>query len=167
MAASPFAKPFADRLLPWEEKLVRFQEILDQWLKCQGKWLYLEPIFGAAEIMAQIPREGAAFREMDTTWRRIMAQVKDTPLMTSVAELHGLREDLIGCNQALDIVEKGKQWLQVHKTGGAERDHEEGDIWEGGRSRYNRLSHSHTPCAHSTLSRPHPHPAGLPFALQA
>ena len=25
MSASPFAKPFLDRLVPWEKKLVRFQ----------------------------------------------------------------------------------------------------------------------------------------------
>ncbi len=49
--------------------------MLDQWLKCQGKWQYLEPIFSAEEIMKQIPKEGQAFRDMDTIWRRIMEQV--------------------------------------------------------------------------------------------
>jgi dynein heavy chain len=50
--------------------------MLDEWLTCQGKWLYLEPIFGAEEIMKQIPKEGSAFRAMDASWRRIMAQVR-------------------------------------------------------------------------------------------
>jgi dynein heavy chain len=50
--------------------------MLDEWLTCQGKWLYLEPIFGAEEIMQQIPKEGNAFRSMDASWRRIMAQVR-------------------------------------------------------------------------------------------
>lgn len=108
MTASPFAKPFLERLVPWERRLVRFQDILEQWLKCQGKWLYLEPIFGAEEIMKQIPREGKAFREMDTIWRRIMEKVKEQPIMMEVAEFPGLLEDLISCNQALDIVEKGE-----------------------------------------------------------
>ena len=107
MTASPFAKPFIERLAPWERKLVRFQDILEQWLKCQGKWLYLEPIFGAEEIMKQIPREGLAFREMDATWRRIMLNVKETPLMTAVADFEGLLDDLVKCNQSLDVVEKG------------------------------------------------------------
>jgi dynein heavy chain len=48
---------------------------MDEWLTCQGKWLYLEPIFSADEIMKQIPREGSAFRLMDASWRRIVAQV--------------------------------------------------------------------------------------------
>lgn len=40
------------------------QEILDQWLKCQGKWIYLEPIFGAEEIMKQIPKEGQVWQSL-------------------------------------------------------------------------------------------------------
>lgn len=50
------------------------QEMLEEWLTCQGKWLYLEPIFGAEEILKQIPKEGMAFRAMDATWRKIMIQ---------------------------------------------------------------------------------------------
>ncbi|MEW5299252.1 MAG: hypothetical protein WDW36_002285 [Sanguina aurantia] len=107
MSASPFAQPFMDRLGPWESKLVRFQDILEAWLCCQGKWLYLEPIFGADEIMKQIPREGAAFRDMDDIWRRIMQKVKANAVMTEVAELPGLLEDLQHCNKQLDVVEKG------------------------------------------------------------
>ncbi len=87
--------------------LGRPQEILDQWLKCQGKWQYLEPIFGAEEIMKQIPTEGAAFRSMDSTWRRIMEEVRRQPLMMDVADVPGLLEDLVACNQSLDVVEKG------------------------------------------------------------
>ncbi|KXZ48211.1 DHC-9 protein [Gonium pectorale] len=117
MSASPFAKPFMDRLQPWERKLVRFQDILDQWLKCQGKWQYLEPIFGAEEIMKQIPREGQAFRDMDSIWRRIMEKVRAQPLMMEVADMPGLLEDLIACNQSLDVVEKGlNDFLDMKKT---------------------------------------------------
>lgn len=52
------------------------QNIMDEWLTCQGKWLYLEPIFSADEIMKQIPREGSAFRMMDASWRKIAQQVR-------------------------------------------------------------------------------------------
>jgi hypothetical protein len=65
------------------------QEMLDEWLTCQGKWLYLEPIFGAEEIMKQIPKEGSAFRSMDASWRRIMAQVQPSSAVhTRCAQQH-------------------------------------------------------------------------------
>ena len=44
---------------------------------------------------------------MDTIWRRIMARVRDHPLMMDVAEFAGLLEELQQSNQALDVVEKG------------------------------------------------------------
>jgi hypothetical protein len=107
MTASPFAKPFEARLVPWERRLVRFQDILDQWLKCQGKWIYLEPIFSAEMIMKQIPTEGAAFKSMDATWHAIMDKVVVNPNMLVVADIDQLLEDLQAANASLDVVEKG------------------------------------------------------------
>ena len=85
MMASPFAKQFQEHLVPWEAKLSRLQNILDNWLKCQGKWIYLEPIFGSEEIMKQIPREGNAFRQTDCIWRATMENVKHDPRIVAVA----------------------------------------------------------------------------------
>ena len=107
MRASPFAKPFVDRTTPWEAKLLRLQDIVDQWLKCQAKWLYLEPIFGSEEIMKQIPTEGAAFMSMDATWRQICSDVRATPEVIACAEMPDLLEKLQGANAELDVVEKG------------------------------------------------------------
>lgn len=35
--------------------------------------------------MKQIPKEGSAFRQMDATWRNIMAAIKLQPLIIQVA----------------------------------------------------------------------------------
>ncbi len=49
------------------------QETLDQWLRCQQGWLYLEPIFGSEDIMQQMPNEGRKFKVCRATGRTEIA----------------------------------------------------------------------------------------------
>lgn len=79
MRASPYIGPFEDRVRLWEGKLNLTQEILDQWVKCQQGWLYLEPIFGSDDIMQQMPNEGRKFKAVDGTWRHTMEKMVQNP----------------------------------------------------------------------------------------
>lgn len=38
----------------WEQQLKYAQSLLDEWIKCQRTWMYLEPIFGSEDIMRQV-----------------------------------------------------------------------------------------------------------------
>ncbi|KAG2430891.1 hypothetical protein HXX76_009864 [Chlamydomonas incerta] len=107
MRASPYIGPFEDRVRLWEAKLGLVQETLDQWLRCQQGWLYLEPIFGSEDIMQQMPNEGRKFKAVDHTWRRTMEKLsKNAEVLVTCAD-DELLKALAEANKLLEQVTKG------------------------------------------------------------
>eukprot|EP01038_Epipyxis_sp_PR26KG_P004763 gene4763-6681_t len=107
MRGSRFIKPFLERITKWEETLLSMQDILDNWLKVQSTWLYLEPIFSSDDIMRQMPTEGKMFRVVDSTWRVSMAQTYAEPNCIKVARRPGFLDSLIDANAKLEQIQKG------------------------------------------------------------
>ncbi|CAH8626732.1 unnamed protein product [Dicrocoelium dendriticum] len=86
MRGSPFIKPFEVEIKQWEERLLYIQETIDEWLKMQAQWLYLEPIFGSEDIMQQMPEEGRLFQVVDRNWKDIMRNTVKDPNVLKVSE---------------------------------------------------------------------------------
>jgi Dynein heavy chain, N-terminal region 2 len=107
------------------------QEILDEWLKCQQGWLFLEPIFSSEDITQQLPAEARRFQAVDATWRRLMAvAVRSSDALQACSD-DGLLKALMECTKLLEQVgcteEHGtiklppgrvaNQWLDATKQG--------------------------------------------------
>ena len=63
----------------WRAKLMHFSETLDEWGTCQRNWMYLETIFGSADIIRQLPGPAKTFQAVDKSWKNIMKGTNDEP----------------------------------------------------------------------------------------
>eukprot|EP00955_Chlamydomonas_euryale_P117752 366496-Chlamydomonas_euryale.AAC.8 len=96
-----------ERASSWESMLQTLQDMLDNWLQCQSTWLYLEPIFSSADIVKQMPEEGAKFGRVDDMWRAMMQSTFDAPAVIPIAREKERVDKLIECNMLLEAIQKG------------------------------------------------------------
>ncbi|KAJ8726572.1 hypothetical protein PYW07_001270 [Mythimna separata] len=107
MKNSPYIKPFEETIHDWEGKLILLQEILDEWLKVQATWMYLEPIFSSPDIQQQIPEEGRRFSAVDKMWREIMKVAFAEPRVLDVIQIEKMLDRLKKSNNLLEMVQRG------------------------------------------------------------
>lgn len=50
MQFSSFKKPFEEELEEWNNTLITVQDVIEEWLRCQRDWTYLQPIFDSNDI---------------------------------------------------------------------------------------------------------------------
>lgn len=91
MAASPHARPFADDVRRWEQRLGLVGEVVAAWAALQRRWLHLEAVFagGADDIRQQLPHEAKRFDGADRAWRALMAETSKGALVLDACGVPG------------------------------------------------------------------------------
>jgi len=59
-------------------------DILEEWLKVQIQWMYLQPIFDSPDIAKQLPAESKKFKSVDQIWRKTMNMAKEKVNMVKI-----------------------------------------------------------------------------------
>ncbi|KAF5308293.1 hypothetical protein FQR65_LT06286 [Abscondita terminalis] len=114
---SPFKGPFSERIDEWGEKLLCSFDVIEQWTDVQRQWMYLEPIFSSPDITEQLPVESKKFSTMERTWRRIMRNASDCPLVIVTCADRKLLESLKDCSHLLEVVTKGlAEYLEMKRS---------------------------------------------------
>jgi dynein heavy chain len=90
----------------YEKKLNDMSELMEEILKVQRTWMYLEPIFGSGDIMNTMPLEGKMFTEVDTTWKNTMNGINEEPGIVDLAEKENIINQFLEANRKLDKIQK-------------------------------------------------------------
>lgn len=92
MQFSPFKKPFEEDIEEWSNSLLTVSNCLDEWIRCQGQWMYLQPIFDSPDIMKQLPSENKKFKNVDKNWKEIITTTRQNPNVLKSCLREGLLE---------------------------------------------------------------------------
>lgn len=90
----------------WEGKLNHMSELMDEILKTQKNWMYLEPIFGSGDIGTTMPAEYKMFVAVDTLWRNTMKGIEEESAIQDLAEKENIKAQFEKSNHDLDKIQK-------------------------------------------------------------
>jgi dynein heavy chain len=117
MTFSPFKKPFEEEIETWNATLMHVSDCIEEWIKCQGQWMYLQPIFDSPDIMKQLPAENKKFKKVDKDWKESIRQTNECPNVLKSCTREGLLEKMRDANANLDIVQRGlKDYLESKRS---------------------------------------------------
>ena len=105
---SRYIKPLLVQAEGWRNSLLNLQTIIDEWITCQRRWIYLENIFSGQDIKKQLANEAIKFDSVDKFFRGLMMRTSKTrqPFRLIKTLKYNLLVTLRNHNKTLDEIEK-------------------------------------------------------------
>ncbi|KAL4429302.1 hypothetical protein ABPG74_002288 [Tetrahymena malaccensis] len=105
--ANPNIRFAEQRAVRWEKLMLFIQSVLENWIKVQTLYLYLEPIFSFEDISKTLVTETDKFNIVNKTWKQIMECVQNDPKVLSVEKIPNVEEEFIHCLKLIEEIQKG------------------------------------------------------------
>lgn len=107
MKSSQHIRPVLRRANDLETRIVSAQDALDEWLKTQHAWVYLEAIFTGNDIRQKLPVESQQFKEIDLLWRTNITalQQRDSAALWNI-DTERIRFEFEQANKTLAHIQK-------------------------------------------------------------
>lgn len=117
MLASRYITAVQQEVESWDKKLSFLSEVIDEWLQCQRQWMYLEPIFSAADIVRQLPMEAKLFADVDRFWKDHMRKTHQNPNVLHSIRANGILSQFQKANEELDRIQKNlEEYLETKRS---------------------------------------------------
>lgn len=95
-------KPLIKQANTLENKIVLIQDTIEECLKCQRGWIYLEPIFASEDIKKKMEEEKKKFDRVDQYWREQMWLFNKEPYIWDSIDNEKIKHDFQMHNKTLD-----------------------------------------------------------------
>jgi dynein heavy chain len=114
-----YNEPFKNEIQTWMIRLSTSQTVIDDWLKVQGLWIYMEAVFTGGDIAKELPAVAKRFATVDRLWVQIMSTADQDPNVlrlcvhdeTISKMLPELRDSLEKCQKSLSGYLEAKRMI--------------------------------------------------------
>ncbi|KAM3134228.1 hypothetical protein pb186bvf_013648 [Paramecium bursaria] len=117
LKAQPHIRFVQQKATTLEQRIVQIQDTLDNWIKVQRGWMYLEPIFSSEDIKKKMAAEKMKFERVDAHWRQVMEQFQKEPNIWDGIDTDKLKNEFEQDNKSLDQIQKSlSEYLETKRS---------------------------------------------------
>lgn len=74
----------------WFNTLKKISDLIEEWIKLQVNWMYLQPIFESPDIAKQLIKESKNFKTIDNLWRATINKCRDIENVLRISQIEDL-----------------------------------------------------------------------------